>query len=171
MAMDYMCLLGGMANSCSFEEADAFCASTYGGQLTSLNTQYEYDQIEKVIHGNTDHFLLGMKSDGALSACLRRSTRPSAVPDRILGPGAGNWEYSDGTAADMEFLQVTRCSAVHYFSSHLKFSPLRALTTSPRGLRLAPLSCLPAACLLNRRPPVGVARVLSTAFHCRSLNF
>ena len=72
---------GGMANSCTFQEADQFCADTYGGQLTSLNTQYEYDQIEKIIHGNADHFLLGMHSDGA-----------------------GHWEYSDGTAADMEFL-------------------------------------------------------------------
>ena len=74
---------GGMANSCTFEYADDFCSATYGGQLTSLNTQYEYDQVEKITHGAEQHLMLGMHSDGQ-----------------------GHWEYSDGTPADMEFLTV-----------------------------------------------------------------
>ena len=53
-----------------------------GGQLTSLNTQYEYDQVVNVANGAEQHLLLGLHSDGA-----------------------GNWEYSDGSAADMEFLR------------------------------------------------------------------
>ena len=71
-----------MANSCTFEYADNFCATTYGGQLSSLNTQYEYDQVEAITRGSPEHLLLGMHSDGQ-----------------------GNWEYSDGTPADMDFLR------------------------------------------------------------------
>ena len=74
---------GGLANSCTFEYADGFCASTYGGQLTSLNTQYEYDQVEKITHGAEQHLMLGMHSDGQ-----------------------GHWEYVDGAPANMEFLTV-----------------------------------------------------------------
>ena len=70
-----------MANSCTLTYADDFCAATYGGQLTSLNTQYEYDQVEKITHGAEQHLMLGMHSDGQ-----------------------GHWEYSDGTPANMEFL-------------------------------------------------------------------
>ena len=53
------------------------------GQLSSLNTQYEYDQLVAIVNGVEEHYMLGLHSDGA-----------------------GNWENTDGTPADMVFLRA-----------------------------------------------------------------
>ena len=71
------------ASHCTFQYADDFCYSTYGGQLSSLSTQYEYDQLVALANGVDEHYMLGLHSDGA-----------------------GNWEYTDGSPADMDFLRA-----------------------------------------------------------------
>ena len=50
---------------CTIEYADDFCYSTYGGQLSSLHTQYDYDQMLALTNGGDEHYMLGLHSDGA----------------------------------------------------------------------------------------------------------
>jgi hypothetical protein len=71
------------ASHCTFDFADDFCYTTYGGQLSSLSTQYEYDQLVALANGVDEHYMLGLHSDGA-----------------------GNWEFTDGSPADMDFLRA-----------------------------------------------------------------
>jgi hypothetical protein len=70
-------------DKCSYTDADAICQKKYGGQLASITTQDEYDALNQLITGAVnEQYLLGLHSDGA-----------------------GNWEYTDGTHANMDFLR------------------------------------------------------------------
>ena len=71
------------AEACTYASADAVCQQKYGGQLASIETQDEYNVLSHLITGAvSEHYMLGLHSDGQ-----------------------GNWEYSDGTNADMAFLR------------------------------------------------------------------
>jgi hypothetical protein len=83
----YQVDVAGEANTnpttCGFADADLICQEKYGGQLASIENQDEYDALNHLITGAVgEHYMLGMHSDGQ-----------------------GNWENTDGTPADMDFMR------------------------------------------------------------------
>ena len=83
-----------------------------GGQLLSLEKQSEYDVLVDLINdstefvggagggGATEHWLLGLHSDGR-----------------------GNWEYTDGTTANMAFLNAHASGLSGTTETNMVFSP------------------------------------------------
>ena len=67
--------------ACDFQYADKFCQDNYGDQLAFPNTQAEYDTLTALVNGVDHPYMIGLHSDGA-----------------------GNWEWTNGKAADMAFL-------------------------------------------------------------------
>ena len=73
--------------SCDFTYADNFCQVNYGGQLISIEGQFDYDRVAALIPNAgtaaTEKYLTGLHSDGQ-----------------------GHWEYTNGHPADITFLRA-----------------------------------------------------------------
>merc|ERR1711865_1202649 len=65
----------------TWEDANTFCQTAYGGSLLSIHSQNDYNKLLTRANGYTAPIMIGLHSDGA-----------------------GNWEWVDGSEVDMDFL-------------------------------------------------------------------
>ena len=66
-----------------WDEARRFCQEKTGGDLLSLHSQADYDKLAALTAGYTNPIIIGLMADGA-----------------------GNWEWADGSAMDLDFLRA-----------------------------------------------------------------
>ena len=72
----------GIGLSQQFDGAEQMCREEFGGHLLSIHDQQTMDKLTTLTTGYTAPVLVGLRSDGA-----------------------GNWEFSDGTTPNMDFLK------------------------------------------------------------------
>ena len=98
-----------LASTCDYAYGDRFCQENYGGQLAGIEDQQDYDRVAALIPNDqtpmaniyqaqatggtitgNEKYMLGLHFDATTQGAWSGTT--------------GRWEYTDGRAADLDFL-------------------------------------------------------------------
>ena len=98
-----------LASTCDYAYGDRFCQDQYGGQLAGIEDQQDYDRVAALIPNDqtpmsnvyqaqatggtitgNEKYMLGLHFDATTQGAWSGTT--------------GRWDYTDGRAADLDFL-------------------------------------------------------------------